>query len=280
MTRETATVEGTVGAAVVSEAEITRALDQIRRDGYAVLRSVVPDEPLRELERDINESFEDAESSGSLFKGGGTLTGHLNCFPGAGSRAVYDELDRRGALGIARALVPDDAEHIRITTNYNLPGSVDQHYHADGLYVEEFLICNIAVVDTDTINGAIDLLPGTHQRFYKFWQYALQRKSRSSTRICMKRGDVLFRLSTVWHRGTSNYSSTARPMMSITFGELSSPPSDPFGLDGEKPHFSPNWYSTSRAGEIRERVYVSAPWTYSTYRFGRSLVGNKGYSSW
>ncbi len=269
-----------VSVAVLSDAEVEQSLDQIRQDGYTVLRSVVPEEPLRELERTINESFELSESDGSLFKGGGTLSGHLNCFPGAGSRAVYDELDQRGALRIAAAIDSEAAGRIRITTNYNLPGSVDQHYHTDGLYVEEFLICNIAVVDTDTTNGAIDLLPGTHQRFYKFWQYALERKYRESTRISMKRGDVLFRLSTVWHRGMPNHSSVARPMMSITFGETSAPESNPFGVDGEGPRFFPNWYGTSRAGEIRERVFVSAPWTYSTYRFGRSLVGNKGYSSW
>ena len=57
--------------------------------------------------------------------------------------------------------------------NFNLPGSVAQHYHMDGLYPEEFLICNIAVVDTDLVNGAIDVLPGTNREFYKFWRYAL-----------------------------------------------------------------------------------------------------------
>ena len=76
--------------------------------------------------------------------------------------------------------------------NFNLPGSVAQHYHTDGLYTEEFLICNIAVVDTDLVNGALDVLPGTHQRFYKFWRYALERKYRLTTRLPMQRGDASF----------------------------------------------------------------------------------------
>ena len=49
-----------------------------------------------------------------------------------------------------------------------------QHYHSDGLYMEEFLICNVAVVDTDLENGAIDVLPGTNREFYKFWRYAVR----------------------------------------------------------------------------------------------------------
>ena len=42
----------------------------------------------------------------------------------------------------------------------------------DGLYLKDFLICNVAVVDTDLANGAIDVLPGTNREFYKFWRYA------------------------------------------------------------------------------------------------------------
>lgn len=264
---------------MLTDAEIERIVDQIRREGYAVVPSMVSDEATSDLEREITEAFDRAQRSDALFKGGGTLSGHLNCFPGSRSRAIYDELVEQRAIGVAEAFDADAAEHIRVTTNFNLPASVDQHYHTDGLYVEEFLICNIAVVDTDTTNGAIDLLPGTHDRFYKFWQYAIERKYRGSTRICMDRGDILFRLSTVWHRGTANASAVARPMMSITFGETSAPESEPFGVD-DPPQFFPNWYGTSRVGEIRERVVVKAPWTYSTYRFGRSLVGNKGYASW
>ena len=56
--------------------------------------------------------------------------------------------------------------------NFNLPGSVPQHYHMDGLYIDDFLICNIAVIDTDLVNGAIDVLPGTNREFLPFWKYA------------------------------------------------------------------------------------------------------------
>ena len=136
------------------------------------------------------------------------------------------------------------------------------------------------LTDTDLTNGAIDVLPGTQQRFYKFWQYALRRKYRDSTRICMEQGDVLLRVSTMWHRGMPNHSADPRPMMSITFGEVSAPESNPFGTNDGQPLFYPNWYGTDRLSLLRERAFVRAPWLYSTLRFGRSLVGNKGYSSW
>src|SRR5918993_455477 len=94
-----------------------------------------------------------------------------------------------GIQDLVRAIRPDIADSVRVTMNFNLPGSVAQHYHTDGLYTKDFLICNIAVVDTDLRNGAIDVLPGTHREFYKFWRYALERKHRLTTRVPLSQGD-------------------------------------------------------------------------------------------
>jgi Phytanoyl-CoA dioxygenase (PhyH) len=142
------------------------------------------------------------------------------------------------------------------------------------------LICNIAVVDTDLENGAIDVLPGTNREFYKFWRYAVERKYRLTTRVCLEQGDVLLRMSTLWHRGMPNKTSHPRPMMSLTFGEKGTPEGDPFMTNGGEVEFYPNWYNTNRVGQLRERIFVNVPWTDSVFRFGRSLVSNKGYSSW
>jgi hypothetical protein len=261
--------------------DIERCREHLDEDGYVVIPGVVSPERLDQLGRELRMEYEQARSSGTLFKGGGTLTGHLNCFPGARSRFVYDELEAAGVVDLVKATRPDIVDKVRATMNFNLPGSVAQHYHADDLYTEEFLICNVAVVDTTEVNGALDVLPGTHKRFYKFWRYALERKYRLSTRVPLRRGDAVLRKSTLWHRGMPNRSSEPRPMMAITFGERwSHDGDDPFAVNDGVAYFFPNWYSTSRLGELRERVYVKAPITYSTYRFVRSLYGNKGYSSW
>lgn len=260
--------------------EIDRAVADIERDGYVVFRGVVPQEPLADLAEHLLEEYDRTVTEGGLFEGGGTISGHLDCFPGERSRFVYDTVTDFGIVDIVERMAPDDVDRLRVTTNFNLPGSVPQHYHSDGLYTEAFLICNVAVVDTDLSNGAIDVLPGTHRRFYKFWQYALQRKYKDTTRLCMQRGDVLVRISTMWHRGMPNHTATPRPLMSLTFGEISAPQSEPFSSVDGRPQFTPNWYGTGKASRLREQAFVRAPWLYSTYRFGRSLVGNKGYSSW
>jgi ectoine hydroxylase-related dioxygenase (phytanoyl-CoA dioxygenase family) len=254
-----------------------RRFDEV---GYVVFRDIVPTEPLQMLAEQIGSAYEEARCNGALFAGGGRHTGHLNCFPGETSRFVYDALVEHGIVDLVRAVRPDIVESVRATMNLNLPGSVAQHYHADGLYTREFIICNVAVIDTDLHNGAIDVLPGTHSRFYKFWRYAAERKFRLTTRIPMRQGDVLVRRSTLWHRGMPNQSPSPRPMMAVTFGENEPGAGDPFLVNDGALMFFPNWYNTSRLGQLRERAYVKAPITYSAYRFARSLYGNKGYSSW
>jgi ectoine hydroxylase-related dioxygenase (phytanoyl-CoA dioxygenase family) len=245
----------------------------LQDDGYVVLRQVVSKEPLEHLSTQLADAYARADR----FKGGGSITGHLNSFPGAGAAPVYDELVEAGVVDTILRYRAGKNNAIRSTLNYNMPGSVPQHWHIDGLYVEDFVICNVAVVDTTLHNGAIDLLPGTNRQYLPYWKWSLQRTSRLSTRIEMKQGDVLLRKSNLWHRGMPNKSATPRPMLSITFGEASAPDSEPFG--GEV-RFYPNWYNTSRLGVLRERVYVAAPLSYSAYRFAKSLRGQRGYTSY
>jgi hypothetical protein len=248
-------------------------------DGYVVIRDVVSPDELGRLAADLTAEYEALKQSGRLFRGGGSLSGHLNCFPGAQTRFVWEQLRDAGIQDLVRALRPDIADSVRATMNFNLPGSVAQHYHTDGLYTKDFIICNVAVVDTDLRNGAIDLLPGTHREFYKFWRYAAHRLYRRSTRVPARQGDVIVRRSTVWHRGMPNFSPSPRPMMAITFGEMEDLDADPFLVNGGQPEFFPNWYNTNRLGQLREKTFVKAPITYSAWRFARSLYGNKGYSS-
>jgi len=247
--------------------------------GYFVIRNVVPKDELSTLAAQIIAEFERVERGGELFAGGGAISGHLNCFPGAIARFAYDALEGAGVVSLVRDLFPKATESCNVGCNLNLPGSVAQHYHADGLYVEEFPIINVAVVDTTLENGAIDVLPGTHKRFYEFWRYALERQYRKTTRVPMDRGDVLVRSSNVWHRGMPNNTKTPRPMLAFTWEHGGSKDDGFARLDG-KIVFLPNWYKTDFLGRLRERTFVKVPLSYATYRFTKSLFGNRGYAHW
>lgn len=269
---------GTMGRQKAADIDADQFAGALDRDGYLVIRDVVSKDTLEPFCEDLLAEFDAMVQAGLPFEGGGLMSGHLNCFPGKRARFVYDELADRGVVDLVRSYRPDLVEAWRPTLNFNLPGSVAQHYHMDNAYLKEFLICNVAVVDTDLDNGAIDVLPGTNREFYRFWRYAIERKYRLTTRVPMQRGDVIVRKSTLWHRGMPNKTNRPRPMMAITFGEVD-PSDDPFATNGGEIEFYPNWFSTSRLGQLREKTFVRAPITYSAYRFVTSLYSDKGYAS-
>jgi ectoine hydroxylase-related dioxygenase (phytanoyl-CoA dioxygenase family) len=138
-----------------------------------------------------------------------------------------------------------------------------------------FMILNVAVVDTNLENGAIELNPGTHNRVYKYTEFVLERRYRTAVRVPLKTGDVLIRNSNLWHRGMENRTSVVRPMLHMTWENGGSNDADPYSVNGGKIRFSPNWYKPTRVGRLRERLFVKVPAAYSTLRFMRSLFDSE-----
>lgn len=259
----------------LTENEIKDLKQAFDRDGYFVIRNVVSRERLAELHRTLEQEFDAATKSGALFSGGGLTSGHLNCFPGQAARFVYDTLQDRGIIDLIKELDPRVVRMPNVGCNFNLPGSHTQHYHLDRPFTRDFMIANVAVVDTNNENGAMEAIPGTHKRFYKYTQFVLERVARNSVRVPLNRGDVLVRSSNVWHRGTANLTSVPRPMLAMTWEDGGSNQEDPFAADGGKIRFIPNWFKPTRVGRFREQLFVKVPVTYSALRFARSLLDSE-----
>ncbi len=256
----------------LSTGEIENARLAYASDGFFVLRNVVSPERLTDLHKSITREFDNATRSGALFSGGGLLSGHLNCFPGAGARFVYDTLEERGIIDLVREMHPSVLRMPNVGLNFNLPGSHTQHYHIDRPYTRDFMIVNVAVVDTVVENGAIEVIPGSHKRFYKYTRFVLERVHRNSVRVPLNKGDVLVRSSNVWHRGTTNRTTVPRPMLALTWEDGGSTQQDPFAANGGHVRFLPNWFKPTRLGRLRERLFVKVPIAYSALRFARSLL--------
>jgi len=261
---------------VASHEPIMSELEELQQafasNGYVVLRNIVATEPLAELHKALAREFDAASKSGELFSGGGLVSGHLNCFPGAGARFAYDTLKERGIIDLMKKLHPNVLRMPNVGLNFNLPGSHTQHYHIDRPFARDFMIANVAVVDTVIENGAIELVPGTHKRFYKYARFVLERRHRDGVRVPMNRGDVLIRSSNVWHRGMTNLTAVPRPMLAMTWEDGGSNEPDPFDANGGKIRFLPNWFKPTRVGRLREKLFVNVPVTYSALRFARSLL--------
>ena len=237
--------------------------------GYLTFDGVVDAGRLSTLRGEILTEFERAKTTGSLFSGGGTWSGHLNCFPGAISRFVFDTLEEKGIIDVARALSSAELGAPNVGCNLNLPGSHAQNDHIDGYAATPFMIINIAVVPTDLSNGAMEVMPGTHRREYKYWQLLAERPTR--LRMVMKPGDVVIRTSSLWHRGMPNPSATPRPMLALTWEDGGSKLLDPYQAHDGRVTFLPNRYATDWKGRMIERAFVTAPGVATAVRAVRSL---------
>jgi ectoine hydroxylase-related dioxygenase (phytanoyl-CoA dioxygenase family) len=264
-----------VSATRLSESEIEAAKQAYAKDGYFILRNVVSPERLAELHKSLSQEFDRMSRSGELFAGGGLVSGQLNCFPGEGARFVYETLQERGVIDLIKQLHPNVTRMPNVGCNFNLPGSHTQHWHLDRPFDQEFMIANVTVVDTTAENGATDVIPGSHKRFYKYTQFVMKRIADGNKRVITNRGDVVVRSSNVWHRGMTNETNVPRPMLAFTWEDGGNLAPDPFAFNNGKIRFLPNWFKLTPMGRLRERLFVKVPATYTALRFARSLVDSK-----
>src|SRR5688572_7507024 len=106
----------------ITNIEMDRARQEYASNGYFILRNVVSAERLVDLHKSLAEEFANASGNGKLFSGGGLVSGHLNCFPGAGTRFVYEALVQRGIIDFIKELHPKSVRMPNVGCNFNLPG--------------------------------------------------------------------------------------------------------------------------------------------------------------
>src|SRR4051812_19334879 len=104
----------------------TDAQERLAEDGFVMIREAVSKERLSELDRELRAEYDRQVEHGSLFEGGGRISGHLNCFPGEQARFVVDDLRSSGVLDLLRDVAPDAVDRMRANCNINLPGSSAQ----------------------------------------------------------------------------------------------------------------------------------------------------------
>jgi len=143
------------------------------------------------------------------------------------------------ALSIVRALLGRNVQLALYTGNTMLPGTTDaQPVHWDehqlwpGLETAPpaaTVTVNIPLVDVTLDNGAIELWPGTHLDprsgdrmgdgllVPDSWLEA-RRAEQPPVRVPVPRGALLLRDGRLWHRGTTNSTDEARPMVAMVYG--------------------------------------------------------------
>jgi len=145
--------------------------------------------------------------------------------------------------------------------NANLPGSIYQDFHPDSNSESEYTVVNIALVDTDLVNGSTELVPGSHASKLDYRSFVLDGHSRRGVRPPMLRGDMVLRTSTLWHRGTPNRSDAMRPMLALLYTPVRLGVGRLAASELEGPvYFYGNRFGAGLKGRTMEFLAVHAPW--------------------
>jgi hypothetical protein len=209
---------------------------------------------------------------------GGAIAGHLNfSFHGIDFSEI-NELVYSVLIPIAKKYLNSSSCRAVIGCNVNLPGSINQHWHSDSDYNDNWLVVNVPIVDFTKSNGATDVIPASHRKPISYLEFLLAilkwHLSVHSLQGCQA-GDLIIRDSNLWHRATRNISNRQRSMLSIS---LFRSESDEIQYQSDSTGFYPNWFS-STTWRFHERFYVYFPFLYSLLRIYRSLRVERGMSS-
>lgn len=251
------------------------------KKGYKTIGKCLEEKYCKNLFNKINQAYEDYQENSQKLAGG--ISGHLNCVLGDESNIILANLKKNNCMQEIATFFKIDLEnyHISVGCNLNLPGSKMQHIHIDGDYSEESFILNIPLIDTNSLNGAIEIIPESHLEQRSYLEYLLSGISKMTEQIESKQGEGLIRSSNLWHRGTPNRSKIIRPMLNIVLYKIDSPYSkdaitdDAVFAKGDI-RFRDNWYlASSISRRLQERVYVYFPFFHSFTRVLKSLAGTK-----
>jgi hypothetical protein len=212
----------------------SKVLASIRTHGAAIVTGAVDLEHCDVL-RDVMTADLDAAAR---YPCALDVPGHLQHNPPPRARDIHaDIIANPIAVSIARALMG----RVRLalyTGNTMLPHTTRQqpvHWDEAQLWPAlehappcASLVVNIPLVDVTLANGALEVWPGTHLDVRsseqdpnsllvpEAWLDA-RRLECPPVRLPMPKGALLFRDLRLWHRGTTNSTNEARPMLAVAY---------------------------------------------------------------
>ena len=240
--------------------------ESLNTDGFAVIREALDPAYCAKFGDEIIAEYDRLVDLGWRFSAGGRYTGHLNFHTGSSGLELLKILENKNFVEIGERLLGRRLEVFHLFGNMNLPRSRPQDIHQDFAPPSESIVFNVTLVPTTYDNGATEIVPGSQCDRYSYRSLHRSGVLRNSQRLLSNPGDLVIRRGSVWHRGTSNTSSTARPMICISMVANDLP--KPISLESDKIGFCANRFygKYARYRELAE-IYLRSPFHW--YRMAK-----------
>ncbi len=139
--------------------------------------------------------------------------------------------------------------------NICLPNKGDQIFHTDGAFKKEMYLISVATQEINIENGPTEICEGSSLKRVNFWEFYFSKKK--INKLLMKKGDVLIRKHSLWHRGTKNKSS--KPRMLINFALTPKKKIKQQLINSKKFKILPNFFKNNFKERINEIIYTYFP---------------------
>ena len=185
-------------------------LQKFEKDGYIIIKNFINSIHFDNICVSLNKDLNIYCYENNLNKLGGSIVGNLNVFPGKYTSLIYDELCKNGFLDLVEEISQKKKNELDILVGGNLalPNKHNQHFHTDGKFEDGMIMCSIATEDVTNENGPTEIILESHKQDIPYWKFLLSKKEKK--KLTIKKGDLLIRKHSIWHRGTQNKSHKSR----------------------------------------------------------------------
>ena len=203
-------------------------LDALRRDGITAQKGAFTREWAQRMGEDIEVAFEEARQREGGAVGRGPKRYYVEIHPEQ-LRGFVDLVTHPWVTSVCESVLGPDYEIVEVGFDIPFAGAMNQPWHRDfpspRETVEErrytSLAFNLTAVDTEQDMGPFEIAPGTqfdapddawkHEMFPP--QDLYHRYEERAVRKYPEMGDISARSALTIHRGTTNHSSKARPVL-------------------------------------------------------------------
>jgi len=225
-TTEASTSQSGPGAAV-TDADRTEAVQALMTDGIIGRKGAFSREFVQQMREDVDAAFEEARSRENGAVGRGPNRWYVEVHPQA-LRGFAELADHPWVRAVAEAMLGPDYKIVEIGFDTPFAGAVNQPWHRDFRMPRETkeehrltsLAFNMTLVDTEEDMGPFEIALGTqwddgtefdHEMFPDKSMYG--RYEERAVRKYPQMGDISARSALTIHRGTTNHSQKARPVL-------------------------------------------------------------------
>jgi hypothetical protein len=216
-----------ITAGSLSAEHLNLAIESVRNNGYVLFERFLPQDLVTQMCEAFTRLLETHVRETDPNRGANRYQMHLPFEPPfSDERVIANPL----ILPVIEGLVGEDCICHYLASDTALPGSEYQAVHPDiyQLFPEQrsvlppySIVVNVPLVDAREDNGPLEVWPGgTHHYVADPARVPELAANMQSQRVLMPAGSVLIRDSRMWHRGTPNRSTAARPNFTLIYSRF------------------------------------------------------------